>query len=116
MKRAVMRILVAGATGALGRQLVPRLAGDGYDVAGMTRSEVAPSCFRVPELTDGDGVKAITGEVRQIEGVSGVEIDLHTRWVVITSERIDTDAIRRAVRQARLLHRATTLTNYIASN
>ena len=61
---------------------------------------MAEICFRVPELTDGDGVRAITGQVRQIDGVTAVEIDLHTRWIVITSERIDIDAIRRAVRRA----------------
>ncbi len=33
-----MKILVAGATGALGRQLVPRLVGTGHEVIGMTRS------------------------------------------------------------------------------
>lgn len=33
-----MRILVAGATGALGKQLVPRLVANGHDVAGMMRS------------------------------------------------------------------------------
>jgi len=33
-----MRIFVAGATGALGRQLVPRLAERGHEVTGMTRS------------------------------------------------------------------------------
>jgi nucleoside-diphosphate-sugar epimerase len=34
-----MRVFVAGATGALGRQLVPKLVADGHDVIGMTRSE-----------------------------------------------------------------------------
>jgi nucleoside-diphosphate-sugar epimerase len=33
-----MKILVAGATGALGAQLVPRLVARGHEVAGMTRS------------------------------------------------------------------------------
>ncbi|HSK51292.1 MAG TPA: NAD(P)-dependent oxidoreductase [Clostridia bacterium] len=33
-----MRILVAGATGALGRQLVPRLVAAGHEVAGTTRT------------------------------------------------------------------------------
>src|SRR4051812_45624261 len=33
-----MKVLVAGATGALGRQLVPRLVANGHDVAGSTRS------------------------------------------------------------------------------
>ncbi len=34
-----MRIFVAGAAGALGKQLLPRLAGAGHDVTGMTRTE-----------------------------------------------------------------------------
>jgi nucleoside-diphosphate-sugar epimerase len=34
-----MRVLVAGATGAIGKQLVPRLIAAGHEVHGMTRSE-----------------------------------------------------------------------------
>jgi 2-alkyl-3-oxoalkanoate reductase len=34
-----MRIFVAGATGALGKQLVPKLIANGHEVTGMTRSE-----------------------------------------------------------------------------
>lgn len=34
-----MKVFVAGATGAIGRQLVPRLAAAGHEVVGMTRSE-----------------------------------------------------------------------------
>jgi nucleoside-diphosphate-sugar epimerase len=34
-----VKVFVAGATGAIGRQLVPRLAGAGHDVVGMVRSE-----------------------------------------------------------------------------
>jgi nucleoside-diphosphate-sugar epimerase len=34
-----MRVFVAGATGAIGRQLVPRLVEAGHEVRGMTRSE-----------------------------------------------------------------------------
>jgi nucleoside-diphosphate-sugar epimerase len=34
-----MKILVAGAAGAIGKQLIPRLVGEGHDVVGMTRSE-----------------------------------------------------------------------------
>jgi nucleoside-diphosphate-sugar epimerase len=33
-----MKVLVAGAAGAIGKQLVPRLAAEGHDVFGMTRS------------------------------------------------------------------------------
>ncbi len=34
-----MRVFVAGATGAIGRQLLPMLVANGHDVIGMTRSE-----------------------------------------------------------------------------
>lgn len=34
-----MKVLVAGATGAIGRQLVPKLVAGGHEVVGMTRSE-----------------------------------------------------------------------------
>jgi nucleoside-diphosphate-sugar epimerase len=34
-----MKVLVAGATGAMGKQLVPRLVAAGHEVVGMTRSE-----------------------------------------------------------------------------
>jgi nucleoside-diphosphate-sugar epimerase len=38
-KEPVMRVFVAGATGAIGRQLVPRLVAAGHEVHGMTRSD-----------------------------------------------------------------------------
>jgi nucleoside-diphosphate-sugar epimerase len=37
-KEPAMRVFVAGATGAIGRQLVPRLVAAGHEVHGMTRS------------------------------------------------------------------------------
>ena len=61
---------------------------------------MAELSFRIPELSTGNGVKAVTAQVRQINGVSGVEIDLHTKWVVVTGERIEIEAIRDAIRQA----------------
>src|SRR3954467_11254708 len=39
MKESMMRVFVAGATGAIGKQLVPRLVEAGHEVHGMTRSE-----------------------------------------------------------------------------
>jgi nucleoside-diphosphate-sugar epimerase len=38
MKESMMRVFVAGATGAMGKQLVPRLVAAGHEVHGMTRS------------------------------------------------------------------------------
>ena len=39
IEELMMRVFVAGATGAIGRQLVPRLVAAGHEVHGMTRSE-----------------------------------------------------------------------------
>jgi nucleoside-diphosphate-sugar epimerase len=51
-----MRVLVAGATGAIGKQLVPRLVAAGHEVHGMTRSESKQAMLRelgaVPAVVD----------------------------------------------------------------
>jgi nucleoside-diphosphate-sugar epimerase len=51
-----MRVFVAGATGAIGRQLVPRLVAAGHEVHGMTRSESKRGLLRelgaVPVVAD----------------------------------------------------------------
>src|SRR5579884_3701211 len=51
-----MRVLVAGATGAIGRQLVPRLVAAGHEVFGMTRSAAKQALLAelgaVPVLAD----------------------------------------------------------------
>jgi nucleoside-diphosphate-sugar epimerase len=39
IKESTMRVFVAGATGAIGKQIVPRLAAAGHEVFGMTRRE-----------------------------------------------------------------------------
>ena len=41
-----MRIFLAGATGAMGKQLVPRLVAAGHDVVGMTRTESKQDAIR----------------------------------------------------------------------
>lgn len=61
-----MRVLVAGATGAMGKQLVPRLVGAGHEVVAMTRSE--SSRVRLSEL---GAVPAVADALdrRQVEAV-----------------------------------------------
>jgi nucleoside-diphosphate-sugar epimerase len=66
-----MRILVAGATGAIGRQLVPRLVTAGHEVHGMTRSESKQDLLRglgaVPVVADAlepDQVAEAVGRAR----------------------------------------------------
>jgi nucleoside-diphosphate-sugar epimerase len=41
-----MKVFVAGATGAIGTQLVPQLAAAGHDVIGMTRSPAKTDMLR----------------------------------------------------------------------
>src|SRR5919205_523497 len=59
----MMKVFVAGATGAVGRELVPRLVAAGHEVHGMTRSEGKQAMLygmgAVPVVTDAldpDGV------------------------------------------------------------
>src|SRR5688500_17436002 len=52
----MMRVFVAGATGAIGKQLVPRLVAAGHEVHGMTRRESKQAMLRelgaVPVVAD----------------------------------------------------------------
>jgi nucleoside-diphosphate-sugar epimerase len=66
-----MKILVAGATGALGRQLVPRLVARGHAVAGMTRSADKSGLLRdlgaTPVAADALDADAVARAVAQAE-------------------------------------------------
>jgi nucleoside-diphosphate-sugar epimerase len=66
-----MRVFVAGATGAIGKQLVPRLVAAGHEVHGMTRSEskqaVLSELGAVPVVADAldpDQVAEAVGRAR----------------------------------------------------
>jgi len=66
-----MKILVAGATGALGKQLVPRLVAGGHDVAGMTRSdsrvEAVRSLGASPVVADALEPEEVARAVAEVE-------------------------------------------------
>lgn len=66
-----MRVFVAGATGAIGKQLVPRLVAAGHEVHGMTRSESKRAMLHelgavpvVADALDADQVAAAVGTAR----------------------------------------------------
>ena len=66
-----MRVLVAGATGAIGRQLVPRLVAAGHEVHGTTRSESKRAMLRelgampvIVDALDPDRVAEAVGRAR----------------------------------------------------
>jgi nucleoside-diphosphate-sugar epimerase len=71
MKELMMRVFVAGATGAIGRQLVPRLVANGHEVHGMTRSESKQAMLRelgampvVADALDPDQVADAVGRAK----------------------------------------------------
>src|SRR3712207_1636382 len=71
MKELTMRVFVAGATGAIGRQLVPRLVEAGHEVHGMTRSESKQAMLHelgavpvVADALDPDQVADAVGRAR----------------------------------------------------
>jgi nucleoside-diphosphate-sugar epimerase len=67
----VIRVLVAGATGAIGKQLVPRLVAAGHEVHGMTRGESKQAMLHelgavpvVADALDPDQVAEAVGRAR----------------------------------------------------
>jgi 2-alkyl-3-oxoalkanoate reductase len=67
----VMRIFVAGATGAVGRELVPALIARGHQVTGLTRSPAKADMVKrmggEPAIADALDVAAVTSAVRAAE-------------------------------------------------
>ena len=66
-----MRVFVAGATGAIGKQLVPRLVAAGHEVHGMTRSKSKQAMLHelgavpvVADALDADQVAEAVGKAR----------------------------------------------------
>jgi len=59
------------------------------------------STYTVTGMTCGHCVSAVEGEVRRIPGVTGVEVDLASGAVTVTSDQpVDTGAVRAAVDEA----------------
>jgi nucleoside-diphosphate-sugar epimerase len=77
MKESMMRVFVAGATGAIGRQLVPRLVAAGHEVHGMTRSESKQAMLSelgaVPVVADA----LDAGQVAQAVGGARPDVIVH---------------------------------------
>jgi nucleoside-diphosphate-sugar epimerase len=86
IKEFIMRVFVAGATGAIGRQLVPRLVAAGHEVHGMTRSESKQALLRelgavpvVADALDPEQVAEAVGRARpdvivhELTALAGVE-------------------------------------------
>jgi nucleoside-diphosphate-sugar epimerase len=75
MKEMMMRVFVAGATGAIGLQLVPRLVAKGHEVHGLTRT------------------KSKQGLLRELGAVPVVADALDPNWVAEAIARAEPDVI-----------------------
>jgi nucleoside-diphosphate-sugar epimerase len=84
-----MRIFVAGATGAVGRALVPALVAAGHSVTGMTRSPEKANALRragaEPVVADGLNARAVRAAV--ISARPDVIIDQMTDLATVTDLR-----------------------------
>ena len=82
-----MKILVAGATGAIGTQLLPRLVAAGHDVVGLTRSPSKRDAVRalgarpaVADALDPDAIGSVVAEaepeviVHQLTALSSIDL------------------------------------------
>ena len=98
MKELMMRVFVAGATGAIGRQLVPRLVASGHEVHGMTRSESKQAMLYelgavpvVADALDPDQVAEAVGRARpdvivhQLTAIGALDMRHFDRDFALTS-------------------------------
>ena len=72
-----MKVFVAGATGALGKQLVPRLVASGHEVAGMTRSAEKRRDGARPRRPRGDRRRPRPDAVARVVAEAGPEVVVH---------------------------------------
>src|SRR5215469_8015134 len=93
-----MRVLVAGATGAIGKQLVPRLVAAGHEVHGVTRSESKQAMLRelgavpaVVDALDADQVAEAVARARpdvivhQLTAIEGLDMRRFDRTFALTN-------------------------------
>ena len=99
-----MKVFVAGATGALGKQLVPQLVAAGHDVVGMTRSPDKRDAVRalgatpvVADAVDPDAVAQAVAEaepeviVHQLTALGGVLDMRHIDRYFAVTNRLRTE-------------------------
>ena len=73
----------------------------GYNVATMSDTPTTESTFTVSGMTCGHCVAAVTEELRAVDGVSDVAVDLASGGVTVTSTGpLDPEAVRAAVDEA----------------
>ena len=108
-----MRVFVAGASGVVGRRLVPQLVSGGYEVVAMTRTEAGAARLRaagaravVADALDRDGVlRAVTGArpevlIHQLTALTGVSSFKHFDREFAATNRLRTEGTDHLVEAA----------------
>jgi nucleoside-diphosphate-sugar epimerase len=84
-----MRVFVAGATGAIGRQLVPRLVAAGHEVHGMTRHQSKRAMLdelgAVPVVADAVGGARPEVIVHQLTAIGALDMRHFDRDFALTN-------------------------------
>ena len=108
-----MRVFVAGASGAIGRPLVPKLVAAGHEVTGMTRSEAKAGAIRqagadaaVVDVFDADAVRAAVEAARAEVVVHELtalpdRLDFRKRDLYEPTNRVRTEGTRNLLEAAR---------------
>ena len=108
-----MRVFVAGASGAIGRPLVPKLVAAGHDVTGMTRSESRAEAVRqagargaVVDVFDADALRGAVEEARAdviVHELTALpdRLDFRQKDVYAPTNRLRTEGTRNLLGAAR---------------
>jgi 2-alkyl-3-oxoalkanoate reductase len=108
-----MRVFVAGAGGAIGRPLVPKLVGAGHEVTGMTRSEAKAEEVRragaraaIVDVFDADALRAAVQEARAEVVVHELtalpnRLDFRKKDLYAPTNRVRTEGTRNLLDAAR---------------
>jgi nucleoside-diphosphate-sugar epimerase len=89
-----MKVFVAGATGALGKQLVPMLVQNGHEVTGMTRSD------EKRDLIERMGARSTVADALDPESVAQAVADAEPEAIVHQLTAIDASSFGRSIDKA----------------
>jgi nucleoside-diphosphate-sugar epimerase len=102
MKGAEMKVFVAGASGVIGRQLLPRLVAAGHEVVGMTRSDSKTAAI------SGQGATPVVADALDREQVMAAVVDSQPDVIIHELTALEAVDLRHFERSFQLTNRLRT--------